>query len=108
MDGISEKQLADTIDAKPWDLPGPNSRSQIGKKPFKTGVNLESCVTMEPGFKGDVWVRFNPDFLGCALVGTGTKDGRKLEFTQESQMLEQAAELLEAIDACFEENVDES
>jgi len=48
MDGISEKQLADKIDAKPWDFPGPNSRSQIGKKTFKTGFKLESWVTMEP------------------------------------------------------------
>ena len=100
--GIPEKQLADKIDAKPWDLPGPNSRSHIGKKTFKTGVNLESWVTMEPGLKGDVWVLFNPDFLGCATVGTGRKDGRTLEFTQEGQMLEQAAELLEAIDASFD------
>jgi hypothetical protein len=52
--------------------------------------------------KGDVWVRFNPDFLGCATVVTGRKDGRTLEFTQEGQMLEQAAELLEAIDASFD------
>ena len=63
---------------------------------------------MALGLKGDVWVRFNIDFLGSATAGAGRKDGRKLEFTQESQMLEQAAELLEAIDAYFEENVDES
>ena len=107
MDGISEKQLADKIDAKPWDMPGPNSRSQIGKKTFKTGVNLESWVTMEPGLKGDVWVWFNPDFLGSATVGTGRKDGRTLEFRQEGQMLEQAAELLQAIDASFVEDVAE-
>ena len=62
---------------------------------------------MEPGLKGDVWVRFNPDFLGCATVGTGRKDGRTLEFTQEGPMLEQAAELLDAIDASFEKDVDE-
>ena len=107
MDGISEKQLSDKIDAKPWDVSGPTSRSQIGKKTFNTGVNLESWVTMEPGSKGDVWVRFNPDFLGCATAGTGRKDGRTLKFAQEGQILEQATELLEAIDASFEEDVDE-
>ena len=86
-------------------MPGPNSCSQIGKKTFKTGVNLESWVTMEPGLKEDVWVRFNPDFLGCATAGTGRKDGRTLEFTQKGPMLEQTAELLEAIDASFEKDV---
>ena len=107
MDGISAKQLADKIAAKPWDVPGPTSRPQIGKKTFKTSANLESWVTTEPGLKGDVWVRFNPDFIGSDTAGTGRKDGRTLEFTQEGQLLEEAAELLEALDASFEEDVDE-
>ena len=41
MDGISEKQLADKIDAKPWDVPSPTSRSQMGKETCKTSVNFE-------------------------------------------------------------------
>jgi hypothetical protein len=107
MDGISAKQLADTIHAKPWDVPGPTSRSQIGKKTFKTGVAFESWITMEPGLKGDVWVRFNPNFVGSAAAGTGRKDGRTLELTQEGPLLEQAAWLLEELDESFEEDVDE-
>ena len=62
---------------------------------------------MEPQLRGDVWVRFNQEFLGGATAGTGRQDGRKLEFIQEGQISEQAAELLQAIDASFKEDVDE-
>ena len=55
----------------------------------------------------DAWVRFDANFLGSAIAGTGRKDGRTLEFRQEGQIFEQAAELLKALDTSVEVNAEE-
>ena len=64
-------------------------------------------MTMEIGLHKDAWVRFDPNFLGSAVAGIGRQDGRTLEFRQEGQIFEQAAELLKALDISFEVDVDE-
>ena len=87
-------------------MPRPASCSQIGKNPFQTSVNLESWVTIEPGLRGRRAGAVQPKLLGSVTAGTGRKDGSTLELTLVGQILERAAELLEAIDAYFEEDVD--